>query len=78
MTDVTIMVPVPLALRHLIESNNQLLKQYQSELTNKVLIANEELMRMLQLDPDEGWRLDMGTYTYVKVEQPTPDDTPIS
>lgn len=60
-----ISVPVPLALRHLIESNNQLLKNYQTELTAKVLQANEEMMRMLQLNPEEGWRLDMGTFTYV-------------
>jgi hypothetical protein len=78
MNDVTITVPVPLVLRNLIDSNNQLLKQYQAELTAQVVKANEEMMRMLQLDPSEGWRLDMGTYTYVKVEQPTPDDTPIS
>ena len=63
-----ISVPVPLALRNLIESNNQLLKNYQVELTAKVLQANEEMMRMLQLNPEEGWRLDMGTLTYVKTE----------
>lgn len=74
MTEVK-MVPVPLALRNLIESNNQLLQQYQIELSNKVLAANEEMMRMLNLDPNDGWRLDMGTYTYVKVEQT--DDTSI-
>lgn len=69
-------VPVPLALRHLIESNNQLLKQYQNDLTAKVMVANEEMMRMLGLNPTDGWRLDLETYTYVKVEQT--DDTPIS
>jgi hypothetical protein len=65
-------VPVPLALRQLIESNNQLLKQYQNDLTGKVMVANEEMMRILGLDPNEGWRLDVDTFTYVKIEQ---DDT---
>jgi len=61
-------VPIPLALRHLIESNNQLLKTYQHELTTKVVVANEEMMRILNLDPNDGWRLDVDTYTYIKVE----------
>ena len=65
-------VPVPLALRQLIESNNQLLKQYQNDLTSKVMVANEEMMRILGLDPNEGWRLDVDNFTYVKIEQ---DDT---
>jgi hypothetical protein len=69
----TTTVPVPLALRQLIESNNQLLKQYQNDLTGKVMVANEEMMRILGLDPNEGWRLDVDNFTYVKIEQ---DDTP--
>ena len=72
----TTTVPVPLALRHLIESNNQLLKQYQNDLTAKVMVANEEMMRMLGLDPNDGWRLDLDTFTYVKVEQS--NDTSVS
>ena len=68
-------VPVPIALRQLIESNNQLLKQYQNDLTSKVMVANEEMMRLLGLDPADGWRLDLETFTYVKVEQP--NDTPV-
>ena len=67
----TAKVPVPLALRHLIESNNQLLKSYQQELTSKVVVANEEMMRLLGLDPSDGWRLDVDTFTYVKVEDGT-------
>jgi hypothetical protein len=69
-------VPVPLALRHLIESNNELLKIYQQELTDKVIIANEEIMRILGLDAKDGWRLDMSTFTYVKTE--STDDTSVS
>jgi len=65
-------VPVPLAIRHLIESNNQLLKMYQQELTTKVVVANEEMMRILSLDPNDGWRLDVDTYTYIKVEDAPP------
>lgn len=67
-------VPAPIALCHLIESNNQLLKMYQAELSKKVMQANEEMMRMLNLDPNDGWRLDVDTYTYFKVE----DDSSVS
>lgn len=69
-------IPVPIVLKELINSNNELLKQYQQELTNKVLLANEEIMRMLSLDPTDGWRLDMSTFTYVKTEKI--DDTSVS
>jgi hypothetical protein len=61
-------VPLPIALRNLIESNNQLLKMYQTELTKQVMQANEEMMRILNLNPDEGWRLDIDNLMYVKVE----------
>jgi len=47
----TATVPVPLALRHLIESN--------------------KMMRLLGLNPNDGWRLDVDTFTYVKVEDGT-------
>lgn len=75
-SEVPVPVPVPLALRHLIESNNELLKQYQQELTKKVVLANEEMMRMLGLDPSDGWRLDMSTFTYIKAKET--DDTSVS
>lgn len=67
-------VPIPLALRHLIESNNHLLEVYQQELTKKVIIANEEMMRILGLDPNDGWKLDVGTFTYTKTVE---NDTPV-
>jgi len=68
-------VPVPYAIRHLIESNNQLLKQYQAELTSRVLEANEEMMRIMNLNPADGWRLDTDTMSYVKIKA---DDTSVS
>ena len=63
-------VPIPLALKNLIDSNNTLLQKYQKELTEKVLVSNEEMMRLLNLDPSEGWRLDMENLVYVK-QDPT-------
>lgn len=59
-------ITVPLALQELIKVNNQLLQQYQNELTNKVYSANEEIMNILGLDPNDGWKIDIGTMTYVK------------
>lgn len=69
-------IPIPLALKELILSNNELLKQYQQELTNKVLLANQEMMKMLGLNPNDGWKIDMSTFTYVKVEET--DDTSVN
>jgi hypothetical protein len=62
-------IPVPVALAELIKANNQLLKNYQQELTQRVINANIEMMKFLNLDPDDGWRLDIDTMTYIKVEQ---------
>ena len=59
-------VPVPTALKELIVSNNILLQNYQKELTNKVMMANMELMDMLGLNPDDGWKIDMQKMVYVK------------
>jgi hypothetical protein len=65
-------VPVPYALQRLIESNNQLLRQYQAELTNKVVEANEQMMQILGLNPADGWRLDADTMSYIKAEENAP------
>lgn len=59
-------IPVPTALRELIISSNQLLQNYQQELSNRVILANREMMTMLGLNPQEGWQLDVSTMTYVK------------
>lgn len=60
-------VPAPLVIRELINSNNQLLRQYQDELTSRVIAANKEIMLLMGLNPDDGWRLDMNSMTYTKV-----------
>ena len=70
-------IPVPIALKELIQSNNLLLNQYQQELTKKVISANMEMMQILGLDPNVGWRLDTEQMVYTKQEQPTVNDTPI-
>jgi len=63
-------VPVPVALKELINSNNTLLNQYQQELTKRVITANIEMMELLNLNPNDGWRLDMDNLVYVK-QDPT-------
>lgn len=62
-------IPVPIALKQLILSNNTLLEHYQKELTEKVISANMEIMEILGLNPDDGWRLDMEQMVYIKQEQ---------
>lgn len=60
-------IPLPLALQYLIKANNQLLQEYQSKLQSEVNIANQEIMQMLGLSPNE-WKIDVPTYTYVKLD----------
>ena len=64
-------IPVPIALKELILSNNLLLTQYQQELTKKVISANIEMMQLLGLDPNDGWKLDTDEMVYTKQEQLT-------
>lgn len=67
-------IPIPLSLRYLIDANEDLLNQYRTQLQQKVLKANEEVMKMLRLDPEDGWQLDLDTYEYVKVTSNELDD----
>lgn len=69
---------VPLALQQLIKANNKLLKAYQAQLMQEVEDANNQMMQILQLNPDAGWVLDMEHMIYVRpTEEPaTETDTP--
>lgn len=78
MTTKQVTVEVPLALQHLIKSNNTLLKSYQSQLMAEVQEANMQMMRMLQIDPANGWRLDMDNMVYVRVEETAPEDASVA
>ena len=66
-------VDVPLALQNLIKSNNALLKSYQSQLMTEIQEANIQMMQILQIDPTNGWRLDMENMVYVRIEE-TPEE----
>lgn len=59
-------IPVPRAIRELILHSNKLLQIYQTELTSKVSTANTEMMGILGLDPNDGWKLDIENMVYIK------------
>jgi hypothetical protein len=62
---------VPLALQQLIQTNNQLLRKYQTELLQQIQESNAQMMQILRLTPDAGWKLDMERMVYVR---PTTDE----
>lgn len=62
---------VPLALQNLIRSNNRLLKSYQEQLLQEVQEANYQMMQLLRLDPDAGWKLDIEQMVYVRPKTET-------
>jgi hypothetical protein len=64
-------VEVPFALQNLIRANNTLLKSYQSQLMQEVQEANIQMMNILQLHPDAGWKLDMENMVYTRPNTPT-------
>lgn len=65
-------VPFPLTLKTLVESNNEILRLYQRTLTDQIILAGEDSMRMLGLPMEEGWTLDLGKMAFVKTEENAP------
>jgi hypothetical protein len=61
-----ITVNIPVALRQLITTSNELLKNYQTKLLGEIEEANVQMMEILKLDPRLGWRLDMERMVYVR------------
>ena len=59
--------PVPIAIRQLIELHNMRLQEYQQKSLQELQDANVELMLMMGLLPQDGWRLDMETMKYIKI-----------
>jgi hypothetical protein len=71
-------VDVPLALQNLIKANNALLKSYQSQLMADIQEANIQMMQILQIDPKNGWRLDMENMVYVRIEETSEENAPVT
>ena len=59
--------PVPIAIRQLVELHNTKLREYQQKSLKEIQDANVELMLMMGLSPQDGWRLDMETMKYTKI-----------
>lgn len=59
--------PVPIAIRQLIELHNTRIREYQQRSLQELQDANIELMLMMGLLPQQGWRLDMETMKYIKI-----------
>lgn len=59
-------VEVPIALRQLIVANNEILKNFQTQLLEQVQDANMQMMQILRLDPSLGWKLDVERMKYVR------------
>lgn len=57
---------VPLALQQLIQTNNQLLRKFQGELLQQIQESNVQMMQILRLTPEAGWKLDMERMVYLR------------
>jgi hypothetical protein len=60
-------VPVPLAIRQLIELHNTRIREYQQKSLREIQDASVELMNIIGLLPQDGWRLDIESMKYIKV-----------
>ena len=67
MTEEVTEAPLPLAIRQLIELHNTRIREYQQKSLQEIQDSSIELMLMMGLNPQEGWRLDMDNMKYVKV-----------
>jgi hypothetical protein len=66
MSNTEITLEVPLALQQLIQTNNQLLRKFQQELLQQIQESNSQMMQILRLTPEAGWKLDMERMVYVR------------
>ena len=66
MTQEEVTLEVPLALQQLIQTNNQLLRKFQSELLQQIQESNAQMMQILRLSGEAGWKLDMDRMVYVR------------
>jgi len=66
MTQEEVTLEVPLALQQLIQTNNQLLRKFQGELLQQIQESNAQMMQILRLTPEAGWKLDMERMVYVR------------
>jgi hypothetical protein len=71
MEEKLVTVNIPIALRQLITSSNELLKNYQNKLLQEIDEANIQMMQILKLDPGLGWKLDMERMAYVRLQPAT-------
>jgi hypothetical protein len=63
-------IPVPLAVKLLIESHKERMEHSLKNITD----SNLELMQMLNLLPSDGWRLDLDNLRYVRIQTTKPDE----
>ena len=70
--------PVPKALQCMIEQYNKQLYELQERGTADIIEASLEIMTMLDINPDAGWKLDIAQMLYTRtVPDTTQDNAPI-
>lgn len=63
-------IPATATLRTVIEFANAELQRKQSEMSQVVMEASLEQMRLLGISIEDGWRLDYEKMQYVKLDEP--------
>ena len=67
MTDQPTAVPVPLAIRQLIDLHNDKIQEYRRTSLTEIQQASLEIMALMGLHIADGWRLDLDTLQFIKV-----------
>jgi len=62
--------PVPQALQYMVEQSNKELRDLQQHLMGHIEEASLELMALLDVHPEDGWKLDLDRMVYMRQAPP--------
>jgi hypothetical protein len=68
---------IPKAMQYMVDESNRQLREIQQTLTKDVMEASLELMTLLGISPDAGWKMDVDRMVYVRqIPDLAPDTSP--
>lgn len=61
-------IEIPTILKFMIDSSNKELQETQKRLMSQLNDSIEEVMDMMTLDRDDGWRIDLENQKFIKIK----------
>jgi len=70
-------IKCPKSLQYMVEQSNQRLKEMQDTFTSQIIEATQELMEILNISSQDGWKVDLDNMVFVR-EVPDEDNASVS